>query len=71
MLSHPLTNFEIQKHQQNETKLNGVHSRNDLPKIKDGTYVKNRDEFRSKVTYWMSLYVNDNNGSHLRCVLFW
>ena len=70
MLSHPLTNFEIQKYQQNENKLNGAYSRNNLPKIKDGIYVKNRDEFRLKLTYWIYLYVNDNNGSHLRCVLF-
>ena len=34
---HPLTNFEIQKYYQNEPTLNGVFSRNNLPKkIKDG-----------------------------------
>ena len=32
MRPHPLTNFEIQKYYQNETKLNGVYSRNNLPK---------------------------------------
>ena len=37
MLSHLLSNFEIQKYYQNEPKFNGVYSRNDLPKIKDGT----------------------------------
>ena len=35
MPSHPLTNFEIQNYYQNETKFNGVYSRNSLPKIKD------------------------------------
>ena len=40
MPPHPLTSFEIQKYYQNETKFNGVYSRNNLPKIKDGTYVK-------------------------------
>ena len=44
MLPHPLTNFEIQKYQ-NERKFNGVYSRNNLPKIKDGAYVINLDEF--------------------------
>ena len=39
MPSHPLTNFKIQ----NERKLNGVHSRNNLPKLKDGAYVINLD----------------------------
>ena len=32
MSPHPLTNFEIQKYYQNEPRLNGVISRNDLPK---------------------------------------
>ena len=39
MLPHPLTNFELQK--QNEPKFNGVYSRSNLPKIKDGAYVIN------------------------------
>ena len=39
MLPHPLTNFEIQNCYQNEPELNGVHSRNNLLKVKDGTYV--------------------------------
>ena len=37
MPSHPLTNFEIQEHYQNEPRFNGVFSRNNLPlKIKYG-----------------------------------
>ena len=36
MQPHPLTNFEIRKYYQNEPKFNGVYSRNNLPKIKDG-----------------------------------
>ena len=39
MLPHPLTNFEIQNCYQNEPELNGVYSRNNLLKVKDGTYV--------------------------------
>ena len=46
MPHHPLTNFEIQKYYQNEPKCNGVYSRNNLPKIKDGIYVINLDEFK-------------------------
>ena len=30
MLSYPLTNFEIQIYYQNESKVNGVYSRNNL-----------------------------------------
>ena len=39
MPPHPLTNFEIEKFYQNEPKFNGVCSRNNLSKIKDGAYV--------------------------------
>ena len=34
-----LSNFEIQKYYQNETKSNGVYSKNNLPKLKCGTVV--------------------------------
>ena len=61
MPPHPLTNFQIQKYYQNEPKFNGVYSRNNLPKIKDGTYVINLDEYKSTGTHWIALYVNANN----------
>ena len=32
MPPHPLTNFETQKYYENEPKLNGFYSRNNLPK---------------------------------------
>ena len=35
MPPHPL-NFEIQKYYENEPKFNGVYSRSNLPKIKNG-----------------------------------
>ena len=38
MLAHPLTNFEIQKYNQNEPRFNGVYSIDNLPKTKDGAY---------------------------------
>ena len=61
MLPHPLTNFEIQKHYQNEPKFNGVYSRNNLPKIKDGAYVINLVEYKSIGTHWIASYVNTEN----------
>ena len=61
MLPHPLTNFEIQKYYKKEPKFNGVYSRNNLTKIKDGAYVINLDEYKSIGTYWIALYVNDEN----------
>ena len=61
MPSHPLTNFEIQKYYQNEPNSNGIYSRNNLPKIKDGAYVINLDEYESIGTHCIALYVNPNN----------
>ena len=60
MPSHLLTNFWIQKYYQNESKLNGVYSRNNLSKTKDGAFIKNL-EYESIATHWIVLYVNDNN----------
>ena len=37
----------MQKYHHNETKFNGVYSRKNLPKIKDGAYVINPDECKS------------------------
>ena len=61
MPPHPLTNFEIQNSYQNEPKFNGVYSRNNLTKIKNGVYVINHDEFKSIGTNWIASYVNGNN----------
>ena len=61
MLLHPLTNFEIQKYYQNEPRFNGVYSRDNLPKIKDGAYVINLDEYSDIGTHWVALYVQINN----------
>ena len=61
MSTHPLTNFEIRKYYQIEPKFNGVYSRNNLPKIKDGAYVINLDDYKSIGTHWIALYANLNN----------
>ena len=63
MRHHVLTSFEIQKYYQNEPKFNGVKSRNNLPKIKDGTYVINIGKYKTVRTHWIVLYVNRNNVS--------
>ena len=44
MPPHLWTNFETQKYCQNESRFNGVYSRDNLPKIKDGAYVIILDE---------------------------
>ena len=58
MLPHLSTNFAMQKYYQNEPKFNGVYSRNNLPKIKDGACVINLDEHKSIGNHWRTLYGN-------------
>ena len=59
MPPHPLTNFEIQKYYQNEPRFNGAYSRDNLPKIKDGTYIINLDEYSDIGTHWVALYIHN------------
>ena len=54
MLPHPLTNFEIQKYQ-NESRFSGAYSRDNLTKIKDGAYIINLDECSDIGTHWVAL----------------
>ena len=61
MPAHALTNFEIQKHYQNEPRFNSVYSRDNLPKVKDGANVTNLDEYSDIGTHWIALYVLNNN----------
>ena len=61
MPPYSLTNFEIQKYYQNEPRFNGVYSRDNLPKIKDGAYVINLDEYSDIGTHWVALHVNNND----------
>ena len=51
MPSYPLTSFEIQQHYQNKSKFNGIYSRHNLPKLKDGTSVINRDVYEPIETH--------------------
>ena len=61
MLSHSLTNFEIQNYYQNKPKFNDVDPRNNLFKMKDGAYIINLVEYESIGTHWIDLYVNAKN----------
>ena len=61
MPPYRLTNFEIQKYYKNEPKLNGVYSRDNWPKIKDGAYIINLDEYSDIGTHWIALWVNNSN----------
>ena len=61
MPPHPLTNFEIQKYYQNEPRFNGVYSRDNLQKIKDGAHIINHDEYSDIGIYWVTLYVQNSD----------
>ena len=49
MPPHPLTNFD------------GVYSRDNLPKIKNGAYVINIDEYYDIGSHWIALYTLNND----------
>ena len=54
--------MEIIKYYENESRFNGVYSRDNLPnKIKDGAYVINLDEYSDIGTHWIALYVKSND----------
>ena len=60
MLPHLLTNFELEKYQ-NEPRFNGDFSRKNLPKkIKVGAYIINLDGYADVGTYWIALFCNKN-----------
>ena len=61
MPRHPLTNSEIQKYYQNVPRFHGVYSWDNLQKVKDGTYTINIDEYSNIGTYWIALYLQNNN----------
>ena len=72
MPPHLLTDFEKQKLNQNnsqrssknEPRFNGVYSRNNLPKIKDGAYVINLDESSDIGTHGIALYALNNSATY-------
>ena len=47
----------------NEPQFNGVYSRNNRSIIKDGAYVTNLDEYKSRGTHWIALYINSHNAT--------
>ena len=61
ILLHSLTNFEIEKYYQNEPRFHGTYSRNNLPEIKDDSYVINLGEYESIESHWIVLHVNGDN----------
>ena len=53
--------MEISEYYKNESRFNGIYSRNNLPnKIKRGAYVINLDEYENTGPHWVSLFVKTN-----------
>ena len=64
MPPHPLTNFDIKKYYLNEPRFNGVYSRDNLQKIKDGAYIINLDEYSDIGTHCVAFYVQNNDATY-------
>ena len=65
MPPHPLTNFEIQKYYQNEPRFNGVYSRDNFQKIRNGAYIRNLDEYSDIGTHSVAFYIQNNDVTFL------
>ena len=66
MPPHPLTNTKYKNTKNTKilskrTRINGVYSRHNLPKIRDGAYVINLDEYSDIDTHWIALHVLNND----------
>ena len=51
----------MQKYYNNELRFNGVFSRDNLYKIKDGANIIKLDEYSDIGTHWVALYVQNNS----------
>ena len=60
MLPPPSTNFKRKRYYQNEHQSNGVYSRDNLPNVKDGTYVLNLNEYDDIVTHRVTIFIYNN-----------
>ena len=52
------------KYYENKSRFNGVYSRDNLSKIKDGAYIINLDEYSDIGTHWVALWVTNNNATY-------
>ena len=50
----------MQEYYKNEARFNGVYSRNNLSKIKNGAYVISLGEYENIGTHWIALYLKNN-----------
>ena len=60
VLFHPLSSTNINNYFNYESRCNGVFSRENLSRIKDGAYRINLDDKKSKETHWVLLFIDGN-----------
>ena len=53
--------MKCKKYYQNDPRFNGIYSRDNLHKIKDGAYVINLYEYSDVRTHWVTLYMQNND----------
>ena len=55
----------MERYYQIKSRFKGVYSRDNLlQKIKNGSYIKNLDEYADVGTHWIVLYISNNNAIH-------
>ena len=55
----------MERYYQIKSRFKGVYSRDNLlQKIKNGSYIKNLDEYADVGTHWIALYISNNNAIH-------
>ena len=64
VLLRPLNSIEITTYFNYEPRFNGIFSKNNLPKIKDGVYVINFYDQKSKETHRISLFIDRNTAAY-------
>ena len=60
VLLHLLRKIEITKYFNYKSRFNGVYSKDKLPRTKNGVYLINLSYKKSKVTHWLSLFIEIN-----------
>ena len=67
VIFHPLSNIEITKYFNDKPRFNGVFSRDNLARIKDGAYVINFYDKQSNGTHLLSLFIGRNTAVYFDC----
>ena len=60
---------DIQKYFQSKPRFNGVYSRDNLPKTKNGAFVINLDKHADVGTHWVALYVSKASPKDMLLIL--